>query len=120
MATDPGIRRNALRFAAAVAVALAFAIAPAAQADPLDDAKASGYVGEQLNGFLGLVKSDVPADVVELVKSVNGKRRDHYDAIAKKNGTSISAVAKLAGEKAIEMTKPGNYIQNADGDWVKK
>lgn len=103
-----------------LAAALTFASASAAQADALDDAKAAGYIGEQLNGFLGLVKDDAPADVVALVKSVNGKRRDAYAAIAAKNGTNISAVAKLAGEKAIAKTSPGNYIQNAGGGWEKK
>jgi uncharacterized protein YdbL (DUF1318 family) len=104
----------------AMATAITFLLAPAAQADPLDDAKSAGTIGEQLNGFLGLVRDDAPADVVALVKSVNGKRKDAYAEIAAKNGTSISAVAMLAGEKAIAKTRPGNYIQNASGGWEKK
>ena len=110
------VRASALALAAAIALGSA----TAAHADPLNDAKAAGYIGEQLNGFLGLVKSDAPADVVALVKSVNGKRKDGYAAIAKRNGTSVSAVAKLAGEKAIAKTSPGNYVQNAAGGWGKK
>jgi len=100
-------------------LALAFAIAPAAIADPLDDAKASGYVGEKRNGMLGLVDSNAPASVQSLVNSVNAKRKEAYEAIAKKNGTSLAAVAALAGEKAIEKTAKGHYVEGPNG-WQKK
>jgi uncharacterized protein YdbL (DUF1318 family) len=113
-------RRNLRAVALAVVAALALVIAPAAQADPLDDAKAAGYVGEQIDGMLGLVKPDAPAAVKQLVESVNAKRKASYANIAKKNGTTLQAVAKLAGEKAIGMTKPGNFVQDASGRWVKK
>jgi len=103
-----------------IATAITFALASAAQANALDAAKSAGHVGEQNDGFLGLVTDDAPADVVALVKSVNGKRRDAYAAIAKRNGTNLSAVAERAGEKAIAKTSPGNYVQNAGGGWEKK
>ena len=67
MANDSRFRRRARRISWAAALVLACAIAPAAYANPLDNAKSAGYIGEQLNGFLGLVKSDAPADVVALV-----------------------------------------------------
>jgi uncharacterized protein YdbL (DUF1318 family) len=86
----------------------------------LDDAKAAGYIGEQRNGMLGLVQSNAPAAVKALVESVNAKRKDAYASIAAKNGTSVEAVASLAGAKAIEKTLPGNYVQNSSGGWDKK
>ena len=113
-------RRNLRAVALAVASALALLVAPAANADSLDNAKAAGYVGERTNGMLGLVKQDAPANVKQLVESVNARRKQSYASIAKKNGTSPGAVASLAGEKAIARTKPGNFIQNASGRWVKK
>ena len=119
--TRPARERRDLRAVAlAVAAALALLIAPAALADSLNDAKAAGYVGERTDGMLGLVKSDAPAPVKELVKSVNAKRRQSYASIAKKNGTTAAAVASLAGEKAIARTRPGNFVQDASGRWVKK
>jgi len=119
--TRPAAERRNLRAAAlAVAAALALLIAPAAHADALDDAKAAGYVGERIDGMLGLVKPDAPAEVKELVESVNARRRASYASIAKKNGTTLEAVAALAGEKAIAMTKPGNFVQDADRRWVRK
>jgi uncharacterized protein YdbL (DUF1318 family) len=104
----------------AIAIVFALFLAPAAYADPLDNAKSAGYVGEQRNGLLGLVDSNAPGDVKALVDSVNAKRKDAYAAIAKKNGTSLASVAALAGEKAIAKTSPGNYIQNSSGGWEKK
>ncbi len=119
--TRPAQERRDLRAAAlAVAAALALLIAPAAHADSLDNAKAAGYVGERTNGMLGLVKQNAPADVKQLVESVNARRKQSYASIAKKNGTTLEAVASLAGKKAIARTKPGNFIQDASGRWVKK
>ena len=120
MASPARERRNLRAFALAVAAALTLLVAPAALADTLDGAKAAGYVGERTDGMLGLVKADAPADVKALVQSVNAKRRESYASIAKKNGTTLEAVAALAGKKAIAKTRPGNYVQNAGGKWVKK
>ena len=120
MASPARERRNLRAVALAVAAALALLIAPAAHADTLDDAKAAGYVGERIDGMLGLVKSDAPADIKALVESVNAKRKQSYASIAKKNGTTVEAVAALAGKKAIAKTAPGNFIQDASGRWVKK
>ena len=104
----------------AIATVITFALASAAQADALDAAKSAGQVGEQRDGFLGLVSGDAPADVVALGKSVNAKRKDAYTAVAKKNGLAFSAVAKRGGEKWIAKTLSGNYAQNAGGGWEKK
>jgi uncharacterized protein YdbL (DUF1318 family) len=118
---DPAPTRKHVRAAALVLAALlSLLLAAGAHADALGDAKRSGYVGEQNDGLLGLVRKDAPADVVKLVASVNAKRQAGYAEIAKKNGTSVSAVAALAAKKAIEKTLPGNYVQNAAGEWVVK
>ncbi|MCH1931251.1 YdbL family protein [Shewanella sp. A25] len=84
----------------------------------LQEAKSQGYLGEQQNGYLGLVQNNPEAKAV--MDDVNTKRRAHYETIAKKNNISASDVAKLAGEKAIAATDKGNFVQNAQGKWVKK
>lgn len=85
----------------------------------LQGAKARGLVGEQLNGYLGVVSSSASGGVNALVVEINKKRKQKYQSIAKKNGTSLDTVELLAGKKAIEKTSPGNYIQTATG-WRKK
>ena len=93
-------------------------VASPAFALDLKTAKSQGLVGEISTGYLGVVKSS-PA-VEALVKDINSKRKAEYQRIAKKNGTALTAVEKLAGQKAINKTAPGNYIKLPSGSWQKK
>ncbi|MEQ9143556.1 MAG: YdbL family protein [Parvibaculaceae bacterium] len=110
------------RFAASFAVVLSLAlVAPPASADPLDDAKAAGLVGERLDGYLGIVRPSAGADVQRLVQDINLRRRDSYRAIAEQTaGSTLSDVEILAGAKLIARTPAGQYVQNAAGEWVRK
>ncbi len=85
----------------------------------LQQVKSDGLVGEQLNGYLGVVKSNASAEVRAMVDDINAQRKAKYQSIAAKNSTSVETVELLAGKKAIEKTEPGNYIQTATG-WNKK
>jgi hypothetical protein len=91
----------------------------ASWADQLDDAKAQGLVGEKANGYLGLVVSDAPAAVKQLVDSINSKRKQKYQEVANARNIALSQVEAIAGKKAIEKTLPGHYIE-VNGRWVKK
>ncbi len=84
----------------------------------LEEAKLQGLVGEQTSGYLGVVKPDHEA-AQALVKEVNSKRRQAYEEIARRNGTPLQAVESLAGEKAIQNTKPGLLVEGPGG-WIKK
>jgi uncharacterized protein YdbL (DUF1318 family) len=102
----------------ALAVASLLAALPAA-ANELDAAKAAGHVGEQADGFLGVVPG-APSSAQGLVVRINEERALRYGEIAAKNKTSPSAVAALAGKKLIGRTPPGQWIRDADGKWTKK
>lgn len=84
----------------------------------LASAKSQGLVGEQPNGYLGVVKAT--PDAVVLAADINAKRQAAYEAIAKKNGATLEQVAILAGQKAIEKTASGSYVKTPDGQWVRK
>ena len=86
----------------------------------LADAKRQGLVGEQYDGYLGVVASGVSSDVSRLVSDVNSKRRAEYERIAKSNQISRSDVEVLAGEKALQKTAAGHYIKLQGQDWQKK
>lgn len=86
----------------------------------LQQAKAQGYLGETPSGYLGLVNSGAPDDVKALMAQINSKRKAHYQAIAQRNGASLQLVETQAGRKAMDMTPPGQYIQNSAGAWTKK
>ncbi len=56
----------------------------------LGDAKASGQLGEQPNGYLGVVKSAGQSD--EIARLINQARRAEYQKVAQDNGISMSDV----------------------------
>ena len=91
-----------------------------ATASALTQPKADGWIGEQANGYLGLVRQDAPADVRNLVNDINAKRKAGYQKIAAQQGASLSDVEMVGGNTAIEKTLDGNYIRDANGAWVKK
>ena len=96
----------------------ALTMAGSAFALELDQAKTQGLVGEQPNGYLGVVKATPEA--VQLVSEVNEKRRQAYERIARQNGITLEQVANLAGQKAIGKTAGGEYVKTPDGQWIKK
>lgn len=99
-----------------VVLMLAFSLQAAAL--DLDTAKSRGLVGEQLNGYLGIVVKT--PEVVELVSKINRKRHQAYVRIAKENGVSVEVVEQLAGRKAIKKTEQGNYVRTPSGEWIRK
>jgi uncharacterized protein YdbL (DUF1318 family) len=111
--------RPVLRVAALLLCALALAAAPAAVALDLDSARAEGLVGEQTDGYVGLVKSQGDDAARRLVAEVNAKRRAHYEQIAREQGTPVAAVAALAGQKLIERMPAGTWIGDG-GRWYQK
>ena len=86
----------------------------------LHDAKAQGLVGEQPNGYLGLVKANAGAEVKAMMNNINAQRKKEYQTIARRNNTELNVVEALAGKKAIEMTPSGQYVKLPSGQWVKR
>ena len=91
-----------------------------AVASALTQPKANGLIGEQANGYIGLVTKDVPADIKKQVDETNTKRKAGYQKIARKQGTSLSEVEKVGGNTAFQKTLKGNYYRDAGGTWRKK
>ena len=91
-----------------------------AAAMDLNTAKSMGFLGEQQNGYLGLVTPSAPGDAKSLIRQVNDQRRANYQSIARSNGIDLKSVESLAGQKAINKTARGQYIQTPNGQWVKK
>lgn len=116
-------RRTVLRFVKAAAVAMMMAglgWSTAGWAIDLQEAKSKGLLGEQPNGYLGLVKADANKEAKGLMDEINSLRKKEYQAIAKRNNTELNIVESLAGKKAIDMTPSGQYIKLPSGDWTKK
>ncbi|SEI72508.1 hypothetical protein SAMN05421831_108123 [Allopseudospirillum japonicum] len=83
----------------------------------LDKAKTQGWVGEQFDGYLGVIKAN--AQTQDLASTINQARQQEYQRIANKHGLTLQQVAQRAGQKAIARTPAGQYIKTASG-WVRK
>jgi uncharacterized protein len=94
--------------------------APAAAAS-LDEAKAAGYLGERPDGYVGLVKDDVPDWARQLANQINMQRRETYAELAQRTpGTTVREVGIIAGRKLIDRASAGHYVMNEQAQWVIK
>ncbi len=89
----------------------------AASAEGLAAAKQAGFLGERIDGYLGVVSVETPADIRAMADEINARRRAEYASIAERQGVSVEAVAQLAGQKLIERASPGEWVLGVDGDW---
>jgi uncharacterized protein len=90
------------------------------QADGSASLRASGQVGEQANGYLGVV-GNAPAALRAQVDAINIKRRAYYTEVAAKRGAKIEEVgAATACEIFASRVLPGQYFRLADGVWRQR
>lgn len=102
----------------AATLAIAGLAAPAlAQRDPAyAAARASGKVGEKIDGYLGIVGSG-DAALQAIVNDINIKRRAVYSERAKAANATLEEYALTAGCQAIAATSQGEKYQAPDGSW---
>jgi uncharacterized protein YdbL (DUF1318 family) len=111
---------------AAAAMMLAFALIRPAYADLAADkatveaAKAAGTVGEQADGYLGLVKGSADAATTAAVNAINAGRRDVYSQTATKTGVTPDAAGQATGAQLIEKLPAGQFFKPLAGSWTKK
>ncbi len=103
--------------AALTAIGLVAGPALAQQRDPAyAAAREAGRVGEQPDGYLGVVGAADPA-LQRLVDDINIKRRAVYAQKAKENNATLEAYALTAGCQAIARTTAGEKYMAPDGSW---
>ncbi|MGY8809506.1 MAG: YdbL family protein [Pseudomonadales bacterium] len=83
----------------------------------LPTAKEAGQLGEQPSGYLGVVKAG--GNATDVAQQINAARKEEYQRVAKSNGIALKDVEAIAGQKAIDRTPAGQYIQ-INGSWVRK
>lgn len=83
----------------------------------VDQAKSQGLVGEQLDGYIGFIRSDVSSKVRAAVNEINITRRSIYTKKAREKKVAVSDVAGLMGEKLIARAKSGEMVKIGDGQW---
>jgi hypothetical protein len=106
--------------AASVMVAALSGAAFAASAI-VENAKSLCIVGEQADGYLGIIDAGkASAELRREVGAVNQQRKAYYSQIAQKNGVTIEVAAAMTAEKLITQASPGQCVRDSTGQWKRK
>ncbi len=105
---------------AALIAGLAVAGAAWAQRDPAyAAARAAGQVGEQPDGYLGVVGGG-SAELRALVSNINIQRKAAYTQKAQASGATVEQLAFTSGCNLIAQTNPGEKYRTPDGNWATR
>lgn len=113
-------RRTRMMIAAALGLAMVAGGTAYAYQDAAASLRASGQVGEQADGYLGLVDS-APANVRSQMEAVNIQRRAAYTQLASQRGATIEEVAAAtACQLFATRVGPGQFYRLPDGVWRRR
>lgn len=82
------------------------------------DMKARGVVGENNQGYLELLRGQTENQ--DLVAAENRDRRAVYEQIARQTSTNIQVVGQRRALQIAERASPGEWLQDAQGNWYQK
>jgi uncharacterized protein YdbL (DUF1318 family) len=113
-------RRTKLLIAALVGIFMVAGTTAYAQGDSAGQLRASGHVGEQADGYLGLVDT-ATGDVRAQMEQVNIQRRAAYTQLAaQRNATIEEVAAATACQLFATRVGPGQYYRLPDGVWRRR
>ena len=110
------LKSVAIAIAAALLATGSVAVHADGRSPEYADARASGKVGEQQDGYLGVVGSQ-PAAIVAMVRDLNNKRRAVYTEGAAASKSTVQEYATATACRLLADTKPGEKYQAPDGSW---
>ena len=120
MSFDRRMAAAALGAAALAAAPFAPALAQSAGAKAaVDQAKAQGVVGEQADGFLGVVSGGDPA-VRAALAEINAGRAQAYREAAARSGVTPEAAGQATARQLEARLPPGQYFRTPDGRWERR
>jgi len=87
----------------------------------VDSAKNRGEIGEQINGYLGVVDGASPSSAVrDAMSEINIARKSVYSQLASQQNVQIDVVAQITGEKQLKKAARGHYVKDMTGVWKRK
>ncbi len=89
-------------------------------ADPLNDFRNAGVIGERFDGYLEARDSAAGADARALIRAVNDKRRAVYTKRASEQGVSPDAVGRVYAQRIAADMPRGVWIKSESGGWAQK
>ena len=112
--------KKTMLMAAAALALTGFSAAAWAQRDPAyAAARAAGQVGEQPDGYLGVVGAG-SADLRALVNAINIQRKSAYTQKAQASGATVEQLAFTSGCNLIQQTSAGEKYRTPDGAWATR
>lgn len=101
---------------AAALAAVGLSAGATAQRDPAyAAARAAKQVGEQPDGYLGVVSGG--ADIQALVRDINIKRKAAYTASAQASGATVEQFAFTSGCNLVAKVGRGEMYRTPSGQW---
>jgi uncharacterized protein len=86
----------------------------------VDSGKAEGRVGEQADGFLGLVQESADATLEAAVKEINAGRAELYAEVAARYGIDPAVVGATSFQQRFDDIPAGQWYRNVERVWVRK
>jgi uncharacterized protein YdbL (DUF1318 family) len=77
-----------------------------------------GLIGEQADGFLGVVSDKEGA--ASVVAAENADRKEEYSKRAASQGQTAEVFGAVIGSAKVRDEKPGRFVKDAAGQWKKK
>ncbi|NTS63732.1 YdbL family protein [Sphingomonas sp. HHU CXW] len=109
--------RTTITMLAAAVTLAGVSTAALAQRDPAyAAARAAGQVGEQPDGYLGVVGGG-DAQLRALVSNINIQRKAAYTQKAQASGATVEQLAFTSGCNLIGQTQPGEKYRTPAGTW---
>lgn len=112
--------KYAIYIAAAAAGLSAASVASAASA-AIEAAKDACVIGEQADGYLGVIESSKASEELKRdVRANNQQRKAIYAEFAERNGLTIEVAAALFAERNVNQAPSGQCVRDEGGTWLKK
>ncbi|UCF90424.1 MAG: YdbL family protein [Desulfobacterales bacterium] len=84
----------------------------------IKDLKAKGIIGEDQAGYLQFRGSH--REKQDVVNAENSDRKAVYTNIAQQQGTTAELVGKHRARQIADKADPGEWLQDANGNWHQK
>jgi uncharacterized protein YdbL (DUF1318 family) len=115
------IRRTLIALTLGLSLAATGAAAQTAAAKAtVDAAKSQGAVGEQGDGFLGLVSGSADPATKAAMAEINAGRAQAYKDIAARTGVTEAAAGEATARQLIDRLAPGAWYKPLGGSWTRK
>ena len=91
--------------------------APAQESAAIVQARQAGLIGERYDGYLGVVRPNIPAALRSQVSAINIRRRSLYSSLAARRGVSPQEVGVTAACSLLRRISVGEYYLPGQGGW---